>query len=187
MQDINFFDHYQQQELASKKKTPVLLGSALLVTMLALTGAMTYQTWQLNQTIASYETQLQNPTLQAKVIEVQKIEEELTLLTELENQVIEVTTAINQRDANISQTLVAISQIMPKTVTLDQTTMTSQTMTMTAQATTRQAIAEFQHNLKELNIFTDVYVSTIQPASGENKNFNFQVQCQLGGKTYETE
>lgn len=187
MQDINFFDHYQQQEFASKKKAPIFLGSFIVLGMLVLTGGMTYQTWQLNQSIANYETKLQNPSLQAQVIEAQQLEQELTLLTDLGVQVNEVTTAINQRDANVSQTLLAISQVIPKTVTLDQTTMTSQTITMSAQATTRQAIAEFQYNLKELAIFSDVYISTIQPASGEGNNFNFQVQCQLGGKTYEIE
>lgn len=187
MQDINFFDHYQQQELANKKQLPILLASGAVVTMLALTGTMTYQTWQLNQEIIANQAKLDNAALQAKVAEVQLLEQELVVLTELDKQVDEVTTAINYRDANISQSLLAISKVIPQPITLDSTTMTAQTITMTAQAVTRQAIAEFQYNLKALEMFEDVYVSTIQPVSGETTGFNFQIQCQLGGAENEVE
>lgn len=76
---------------------------------------------------------------------------------------------------------------MPKTVTIDQMTINATTVSLNGKGVTRQAIAEFQHNLKELTLFVDVYVSTIQPVSGDSNGFSFQIQCQRGEQNYEVE
>ncbi|MGL4952233.1 MAG: PilN domain-containing protein [Culicoidibacterales bacterium] len=185
MQDINFFDHYQLQEEEARKLKPGAFVVIASILMLGISGVLFYQSWQLKNDISELEMVINNPEIQVQLKEAQKLEQDLTTLTQIENQVNNIVTNIDKKDANITQYLLEISKVMPKTVTLDQTTLNANLVVMDAQAVTRQAIAEFQHNLKELGIFSDVYISTIQPTSSEG--FNFQIQCQIGGSLNENE
>lgn len=187
MQDINFFDHYQRQEQEEKKLGPlafIIIAASLLVVG---SGVLTYQTWNLNKEISQLESTLADPKLALEIQRAEKLARELEALTSLDTQISEVVSGIDSRDANISQALLAISSVIPQTITLDQTSLNASLITMTASATTRQAIAEFQYNLKQLGLFSDVYIGTIQPTSGDGSNFNFQIQCQIGGTSNETE
>ncbi|MGL6058525.1 MAG: PilN domain-containing protein [Culicoidibacterales bacterium] len=181
MQDINFFDHYQLQAQQNRKLQPVSFVGMAILAMVASSGVLFYQSWQLTTDMQALEIALADPAIQVKLVEAEQLANELTALTTLDNQVSSIVTAIDNRDANITQTLLAVSQVIPQTVTLDQTSIQATTLIIDGQAVMRQAIAEFQYNLKQLGLFNDVYVSTIQPTSGDATTFNFQLECQIGG------
>ncbi|MGL4973028.1 MAG: PilN domain-containing protein [Culicoidibacterales bacterium] len=181
MQDINFFDHYQKQEQENRKLKPIAFVIIAVMLMAVLSSVLVYQAWQLSTEITELEITLNNPEIQEQLAETQQLAQELTILNQLNTEVATAISAINQKDANVTQYLLEISKIMPKTIILDQLTLNASVVTINAQAVTRQEIAEFQYNLKALGVFSDVYISTIQPTSGDGTAFNFQVQCQIGG------
>lgn len=186
MQDINFFDHYRQ-EAAEKNTIIKTAGVVLAVILCLLTLVMTYETWTVQKKIANVQSQLEDSSLQKKLQEAEYIDNQSAVLNETEQDLNAIINAVDTRDANVSQALVLISKIMPKTVTIDQMTINATTVSLNGKGVTRQAIAEFQHNLKELTLFVDVYVSTIQPVSGDSNGFSFQIQCQRGEQNYEVE
>ena len=175
--DINFFSTYQSKRDEKKHQNRyiyVLVG----VVALFVIGTFTFNQIQIhnaNRTIADLESKLNAPELQEQIKESNIAFKMQEVLDQYDSDLTSLISAIESRDLITTQKLDLISSTIPSEVQFGSLSITNTTITISATSTTRTAIAEVQHNLKQLDFIADVYIGSI----GGTDTYSFSLNCTL--------
>ena len=175
--DINFFSTYQIERHQQKNQniySYVLIGVVGLF-MIGTFGFHQFNLMKANNQIAELESKLADPNIQEKIKESDIAFKISEILEEYDSGLTSLITNIESRDLITTQKLDLISSTIPSEVQFGSLTITNTTITIPATSTSRTAIAEVQHNLKQLDFIADVYISSI----GGTDLYTFSLNCTL--------
>ncbi|MDO4926687.1 MAG: PilN domain-containing protein [Turicibacter sp.] len=175
--DINFFSTYQlkNQDKHSQNLYGYLLGSAVGLFIFGTFGVNQYQLMKVNRQISDLEEKLADPIIQEQIEESDRAYKIAELLEQYDSGLKSLLINIESRDLITTQKLDLISSTIPSEVQFGSLSITNTTITISATSTSRTAIAEVQHNLKQLDFIADVYIGSI----GGTESYSFSLNCTL--------
>ena len=176
-QDINFFSTYQtkRDEKKSQNIYSYVLGGAVVLFIVGTFLMNQVQLFKVNQQINHLESVLTDPEIQEQVKESDIAFKVSELLNQYNSELSSIITNIESRDLITTQKLDLISSTIPSEVQFGSLSITNTSITISATSTTRTAIAEVQHNLKQLDFIADVYIASI----GGTDSYSFSLNCTL--------
>lgn len=176
-QDMNFFIEFNGKKKRSDSST-IILGAFVGVILIFIVGTLLYNTSMIiynNKKAEQYRDMLKTPEMVAKIKESNEVNDKIDALTQYDRGITEIIDAVESREVVDSTLLNQLSSTIPSEVSFNNINISSSEITISATSTSRTAIAEIQHNLKELKNVYDVKVGSI---SGEN-NFTFDITINL--------
>lgn len=175
--DINFFSPYQGKK-KERKNQNIYTYSLLGFVAVFIGGTLALNTFNLlkvEKSIEGYQVKLNDPAIQEKVQEANKVSAELDILSRYEKDLTSIYKGVESRDVVSNEILNMISSTLPTEVSFNSLNVTNTEITMQATSSNRTAIAEVQYNLKQLNNIQEVYIGAI---SGDTK-YTFDIRCTL--------
>ncbi|WP_180964094.1 PilN domain-containing protein [Haloimpatiens massiliensis] len=179
MKDFNFFqiESYDEKE-KNNKKNYILAAAGVLVLIMALTsGYKLIKTAKLNKQIETMESYINSKQNIKKLEEAEKQQEKLMVLEEYKQKVSPIADFIKKSGRINSYLINNIYISIPKDVYFKSINMDNNNIQIQAQGNRREDIAEFQYNLKETNLFTNIFVSNISQL--ESGKYIFNLKCTL--------
>ena len=167
--DINFFSTYQNERYKQKNQN---IYSYVLV---GVVGLFVIGTFTFNHQIDELESKLLDPAIQEQIKESDLAFKLSEVLGQYDNGLTSLLTSIESRDLITTQKLDLISSTIPSEVQFGSLSITNTNITISATSTSRTAIAEVQHNLKQLDFIADVYIGSI----GGTDTYSFSLNCTL--------
>ena len=175
--DINFFSTYQTQRHQQKNQnlySYVLVG-AISLFIVGTFGWNQFNLMKANNLITELEAKLADPTIQEQIKESDIAFKTSEILEQYNSGLTPLLTNIESRDLITTQKLDLISSTIPSEVQFGSLSITNTNITISATSTSRTAIAEVQHNLKQLDFIADVYIGSI----GGTDTYSFSLNCTL--------
>lgn len=175
--DMNFFAPYEGKKKEQKNKN-IYIYSLIVFMVVAIIGSFIYNTASIliaKNKISFYEKELEKPEILEKVKVYEELDRKNTALLSYEGQVKEITEAIESRQVVDTEILNKVSGTLPSEVSISGIIINKDQINIKAVSTDRIAIGEFEHNLRNLDITKDIYISSI---SG-SEIYTFDVKCYL--------
>lgn len=175
--DINFFSTYQtarHQQKNQNRYLYVLVGAISLFIVITF-GWNQFHMMKVNKHITELETKLADPAIQEQIKESDIAFKTSEILEQYDSGLTSLLTNIESRDLITTQKLDLISSTIPSEVQFGSLSITNTNITISATSTSRTAIAEVQHNLKQLDFIADVYIGSI----GGTDTYSFSLNCTL--------
>ena len=180
--DINFFSGYESVANEKKNQNRYTYSIAIIFIVLVF-STLTYNLITLrvlNKEINKMDKALNDESILNKVKEAEEVNEKASILEKYDLGVSEISSAIDSRHVITKDILDKITSTMPSDITFNNISITSDSITISAVSKTRTAIAEVQHNLKELDIIGDVFIGSIS-GDGTTDQYSFDLDCKLVG------
>lgn len=179
MKDFNFFqvESYDEKE-KSNKKNYILATAGILVFFMVLTsGYKLVKTFKLNKEIKAMESYINSKENIEKLKEAERQQDKLKILEQYKQKVSPIADFI-ESSGNINSYLINNIYIsIPKDVYFKSINMDNNNIQIQGQGSRREDIAEFQYNLKDTNLFENIFVSNISQSEGGKYIFN--LKCTL--------
>ncbi|WP_171011284.1 PilN domain-containing protein [Haloimpatiens lingqiaonensis] len=179
MKDFNFFqvESYDEKE-KSNKKNYILATAGILVFFMVLTsGYKLIRTFKLNKEIKAMESYINSKENIEKLKEAERQQDKLKILEQYKQKVSPIADFI-ESSGNINSYLINNIYIsIPKDVYFKSINMDNNNIQIQGQGSRREDIAEFQYNLKDTNLFKNIFVSNISQSEGGKYIFN--LKCTL--------
>lgn len=180
MKDLNFFKPYEGKRKA-KSNFKVYVYGAIAIAAIVIIGTCafdTYKIYTLNKSIEDYNNKLAASEIQDKLKEAESVNKEMKTLKEYDSALMNVGTAVKDRD-NVSETLLTdICSTIPSEISFQSLNVTDNIITIKGTSKDRSEIAELKHNLSSLSRMQDVYVNSINSSASEDE-YTFDVKCVL--------
>ena len=177
---MNFFSAFIKKKKGSD--TPkIIVSVVILIVAIFIIGTFSYftiATYINNNEAQEYRDKLQTEDIKAKVNESNAVNDQIDNLTQYDNRITIVNNSISSRDVVTVTLMNQISATIPSEVNIATISIDNTKISIGATASTKTAIAEFQHNLKEIDSIYDVYVGAI---TGDEGSYVFTVECTFKG------
>jgi len=181
MRDLNFFKPYLGQN-KEKVNSKIYVYGMMVVVLLAIIvtlGINTTQIMLLNRSISDYNQKLSASEIQAQLKEAENINKQIDILKQYDKALTDVAISVKSRD-NVSESLLKdISSTLPTEVLFKNLDVVENNISIKGTSTNREAVAELEHNLRELPTMADVYVNSIQIQSAVDGAYSFDIKCVL--------
>lgn len=181
--DINFFSSYETKK-KEKKNQDIYVYTIVGFLTAVIVGTLTYNSvkiFMIKKEIQAIEAKLSEPTLAVQLKEANEINEKISILEKYHSGLVTIVSAVEDRELINNTILDKISSVLPTDVTFKSINITSGNLSISASSKTRTAIAEVQHNLKNLDIVGDVVIGGIS-GDGSSGEFTFDLRCVLMGE-----
>lgn len=177
--DIDFFSTYQSknEQKRSQNRYGYLLGGITLLIIVGTFITQFIQSTQLTSKINELNKELNSPVIQEQIVESDRVYEILEVLNQYDQELSVLVKNITSRDLITTQLLNQISSTIPSDVTFSSLSINDTTIMMQASSQSRTAIAEVQHNLKQLPFIADVYIGSISAEAP----YSFSLSCTVNG------
>ncbi|KYH35326.1 fimbrial assembly protein (PilN) [Clostridium tepidiprofundi DSM 19306] len=180
MKDFNFFEPYLKNEVLSRNKRIAITVLAIIVTFVMLIVHITNSININNQEkeIAILENMMNSKNAKEAIKELSSEEKEYDILEEYYKRVAVIKGNIISKDRINNELLDNILSTIPQKVYFNTMSMNGKGIQIQGYADSRISIAELEHNLKSLKIFSKVYIPAISTNEKEDK-FIFSITCAL--------
>lgn len=178
-QDINFFSTYlsKKEQTKNQNRYGYFLGATTLLIILGAFIIQSVQEFRLSSKINELNEALNSKEIQEQIVESDRVYEMLEVLDQYDQELNILVDNIMSRDLITTQLLNQISSTIPSDVTFSGLSINDTTITMQASSQSRTAIAEVQHNLKQLSFIKDVYIGSISAEAP----YSFSLSCTING------
>jgi Tfp pilus assembly protein PilN len=184
MRDLNFFSNYIKSRYADRKRAASLI--VVVVIIAAIIGGAYAVTevfaWRLSSSIAKMNSYLESEELAKKMEVIDQKKQQIAIIGKYNDLVDQLNIDYERADLIDSELIESIDKTMPANVVLTSISFNPSDINITASSASRTEIAEFQHNLNELGIFTTVSVGNILASAGAER-FEFDLTAYLEGVT----
>lgn len=181
--DYNFFAPYIKSEKTGKNKTlyKIVISAVLLF---LFTTTFIWNFIQINNTKKDIEKMnkiINAPESKAILAEGKELSNKYNILKKYYDGVSIIRGNIDKKSIIGSNLIREISSAIPQSVSFKSITINEDKIQIQGLGESRVNIAEFQHNLKELEEIKDVQVMTINENSNSEANlgYNFTLKCTL--------
>ncbi|MDE5977894.1 MAG: PilN domain-containing protein [Turicibacter sp.] len=181
--DINFFSNYliKNQDQRNRSLYQYIYYGVIGAFIGGTFAFNQFQTLQLKGNISDLKDELASPSVTEKIDESDWAYQMLEVLNQYNREITSLVDNIQSRDLITSTLLDQLSSTLPSDITLGSLNITSTSITMQATSETRIAIAELQHNLKQLPFISDVYIGAIS----SEVPYTISITCTVtGGEDY---
>lgn len=177
MRDINFFSAYQTniKKINNDKKYVYILGSIVggLIFLSLIVSSIKLLT--LNSQIKTYTDKYNSQEIQMPLREADTVNDKLEILTSYEESLSDVVKAIKKNDVVNEKLLVDISSAVPGDISFSSWNTENYEITMKGTSKSRSAIAELEHNLRELPQFKYVHINSIKTGEKVGSDYTFDI------------
>lgn len=181
MKDINFFKPYLGKNKERINSKIYVYGIMVIVALFIIVSFAFNETriYLLNKSINSYNEKLSAPEIQSQLKAAEDINKQIDVLKKYDTAVNYVAISVKGRD-NVSEELLKdISSTLPSEVLFKNLDVVENTIAIKGTSTNREAVAELEHNLRELPIMSDVYVNSIESQGSVQGEYSFDIKCVL--------
>lgn len=157
---------------------------AVVLCAAVLTGYYAYNYFmlsQMKQELAVIETELNNPEMMAKVSEYQAFKSRNDALGAYGVLVDSINAALDDVTIITSDYYEELNSALPQKVFMQSASAGTTSLTVQGVAADRTAVAEYIHNLKQLGLFYDVFVSNINQGGENASSVIFSLTCTVKG------
>ena len=175
--DMNFFAPYVGEKKEKQNKNLYIYSVGAILALFIL-GSLVLNTTSiiiLNNKIKYYNNELSKSEVIEKIAKYDDLNNKQNILNSYNKSITNIVYSLKTREIVTNNLLDKLSSSIPSDITFNNVTISNSEVSIQAVSTTREAIAEVQHNLRELDNIEDVYISGI---SGEDV-FNFNIKCLL--------
>lgn len=194
MMDLNFFDSFakdKKQKIKGEKSSvlPYLLAGLILIAIIGVTIYNMFSMITLKKSIESYERELNDPEVVAKLKEVEEkemkiktIEQERIFLEELE-------VSMKDIDSVTRSLMDLVASKVTNNLYLTNIDVNLKTISIEGNSLSKLEIAQFEYNLRASGKFDGIYVENISKEVGETPvpYFKFSMKFHATDKVYEQE
>lgn len=181
MKDLNFFSIYQGS-IKEKKDEKIYIYIIAGIVAIAIFTSLTFNIVKLvnvNNKIKYYVAELSKTEIQNDLKEAEIINDKQSILNEYEGSLSNVIKSIKGTDLIDDELLIDISGAVPKDISFTEWKMDNFELIIKGTTHTRSAVAEFEHNLKNLPQFKLVHVDKIKTGETVGDDFTFEMTCIL--------
>lgn len=181
--DMNFFSTYQGKK-KEKKNQNIYVYTLVGFLTVSIVGTLAWNSINIaivNGQINAIENKLNDPAIQSQVKESEVVNTKLDILKRYNTDLGSVANLVDKRDLINNTLLDKLSSVLPSEVTFKNINIASGNISISAASSTRTAIAEVQHNLKQLDIIGDVTIGAIS-GDGSSGEYTFDLKCVLLGE-----
>jgi type IV pilus assembly protein PilN len=157
----------------------ILISIGLLLVVGGFTAFNMYEANKLEVEIAGLKNYLESQEVVKKSKEVKEKKRKMEVMNKYYNIVEEMNMDMDNIDIIGSDFMEKISSTIPKNLFIKTISITIEEAEMQGVADSRVPIAEFEHNLKGLDLFKNVHVSIINKEGEESSNYIFAIRCTL--------
>lgn len=185
MMDLNFFQVNKKQEVDNVSKK-VLIGSTAILGLF-IGSTLVYNgiaVTRLNESIEELNAHINDETFQSQYTESVQLSKEANAYSNYNSTLNDIYTLIANRNKVEPYLLRDISYSIPKEVYLNSISVQGGQVSISARSTSRVAIAEFQHNINELEFIDNSHVGAIASDMSEDEVFSFEISCDLKEEYY---
>lgn len=177
MKDLNFFSIYQTNRKERKDtKQYIYVLVAIVAGFIFFTLAWNVvKIIMLNTQISNYTAKYNAEDFQEQLNEANTINDKLGILTDYESSLTDVVKSVNKNDIVNDQLLADISNTVPGDVSFTEWKTENYVITMKGTSRSRSAVAELEHNLRELPQFKLVHVDKIKVGEHVGDEYTFEM------------
>ncbi|EOD01519.1 hypothetical protein L21TH_0402 [Caldisalinibacter kiritimatiensis] len=179
MRDINFFSPYIESKKLTTNKltfTGAIVGGLLFI-MIGLYTWNNIKIKNLNKEIAEMERFIHNESTISELKEINNLKHKLSIMKDYHKRLVEVNKKYDSQELIGTELINAIALSLPKNASIEILNISTENVQIQGFSGNRVSIAEFQHNLKETNLFKTVHVSDINQQSEEDIYNVFIINC----------
>lgn len=183
MRDYNFFSPYiySTKKLSLKRFLWPLFWVILIAGIAATWFYFDQEIKDLQEEYDSHQKVLDSADYINTMNEVTVLREKLTYLNALESDTVLFEAIIN-RDYKVTDDLmVKILKAVPQNIVFNNYAITESGIDISADTTDYPSIAEFEKNLRSLDIFESILVSQISDSEALDLGYHFEIQMTFGG------
>lgn len=184
MRDFNFFLPYIDEKKDIKNKKTYVV-SIIAILSIIIVGSFLYNTiysFKLNKDIKALKNEFQASENQQKLKKAEELNKKIDIMNKYYENVQLVYNTVDAKCIVNSSLLYDISKCIPKEVSFKTMAIDNSSIQIQGISKGRVAIAELEHNLKELDSISDVHVSNINSENGSiNGDYSFSLKCMLKG------
>ncbi|WP_432665235.1 PilN domain-containing protein [Wukongibacter baidiensis] len=175
MKDFNFFSSFIETKKTSQYKYAIY-GVILALIVVGL-GSFNYINFlkakELEKDAMNLKEYLNSQEVTEKLKEVEKKKKDIAIMEKYYTTLEEININIDSIDVVKSGLMEEISATIPKDLFIRNMILSYEGMQLQGISKKRLPIAEFEHNLKKLDIFNKVHVTSINQESEDSDNYMF--------------
>lgn len=149
--------------------------------IILIAGGISYllfkKTVTLEKEFTTLEAYLNTPEVIKKVNEVEEKKKKLNEMKKYFSILEQINKNIDSVYVMNSAFIEKIAGVLPKELFINNLSVTLEDLQIQGTSNNRVAIAELEHNLKDLEMFYSVHISTISKESKESSNYIFNLIC----------
>lgn len=181
MRDVNFFCEYKravnQKENGLRYFYGVLIIFAIFTVLSA--GVDGVRIFLLTKKIDVFTEKLNEPSIQQELTEANNVNSEIDILNKYDAKVNEVSGDIKKRD-NVSVDLFTkLNSKLPSDISFKSISVNANEVVIEGTSKSNDAVAEYEHNLKELKDVSTVFVETLDKSNSVEDEYSFKLNCVL--------
>lgn len=178
MREMNFFNPYldKKQQGLRGHRLYIVIGITAFTLAVAYYAVSWYFIYAIRQDISEMNEYMHNPANSAKVQKYLNTEIKLDALKQYDVAITTVNAYAETQGQISSAYLEELDSALPQTVFLQSANFQKDGVEIQGIGSSRTAIAEYQHNLKNLGIFEKVFVGNIT-ADQAGTNLIFSIEC----------
>lgn len=179
MRDFNFFSSFIESKKASASKY-IIIG-LISTFIIIIVGGFSYINHKnaiaLEEEIKGYKAYLNSGEVIEKVKEVEEKRRKIGVMKKYFEALEKINSGLENTYVVDSELIENIAATFPKELFISSMSITDNIVQMQGISSNRVAIAELQHNLKEIRLIDKVNVGIISEESEESNNFIFNMTC----------
>ncbi|MEG1255827.1 PilN domain-containing protein [Clostridium sp.] len=182
MNDLNFFHVETSKENdVVVKKFILVVATVVGITIVGTLGMNTYGIYKAKNSISQLTSEINEETFKKNYEESLLIAKEKQDLSSYNDTLNEIFTSVSDRNKLSPDFINRISYTIPKEVYFKSMSFTGGVVEISASATNREAIAEFQHNINEVEFIEESHIGGIMSDLNDDTKevFSFTITCKL--------
>lgn len=190
MKDFNFFSPYIETK---KESTNKLFHLIIIITVIIGIFSSTFyifysKTMVLEKEIITLENYINSKSIIKKAREANIKRNRLKIMKEYYSIVEDINSSLEKSEIIDTYLLKRIASTLPKDLFIKTMSLTKEGLQIQGVANNRVAIAEFEHNLKELEKLTNIHIIRVNKEAENRNNFIFSLIAQFEGvESYESD
>ncbi|WZL71462.1 PilN domain-containing protein [Clostridiaceae bacterium 35-E11] len=184
MHDLNFFSPYIEVKKTSRKKQ--FYGIISVISVLIVIGSIfavnEMQIRNLEKELKMIQHNLQSEKIAEQIKDIEEQKRKLTLMKTYYDALYEVNEKIGYINVINKDLLTSITEQIPPSITFQLMAFSWEELQVQGEADSRIAIAELEHNFKNIKAFRQVHVVNISKSTEGSNHYEFTLKCRLKGE-----
>lgn len=181
MRDLNFFQVTQVKEVDTLTSKTIIGGAVIMAVLIGVTAAT--NAIGINSTKAAIDkinSKINDTEFQGKYAESLAVSQEKDAYDRYNTALNQIYTVVADRNKLSPKLLEEINYTIPKEVVFSSINLSGGVVSISAKSTSREAIAEFQHNINEVEFIKKSHIGGIASDMAEaDEVFSFSITCEL--------
>lgn len=183
MRDYNFFEVFSKEKKRDEFKF-IYVGGLTIIIVVAMVSVYLVSVFKIKgieADITSMETTINSGKFSLALKEKSLGEKKLDVLNRYVASINIINSAVSNEDYINTELIKTISNVVPQNISFQNISIANKIITMSGTSSTRVAIGELEYNLKKLEKFEDIHVSSMSASSEDiaNSSFKFNLTFKL--------